>query len=77
MHTDSRPALSTALDFNFLQRTDTFMAESVGVASGVLVFMTFTFQLSIKFYELVKSFQSHQQRVRDLLTFQAWEPGGT
>ena len=43
------------------------MAETIGVASGVLAFTTFAFQSSIKLYELLKSFQCHQQRVRDLL----------
>ena len=43
------------------------MAEPVGLASGLLTLATFAFKCSISLYETAKSFQSHQQRVRDLV----------
>lgn len=43
------------------------MAEAVGLASGLLTLATFAFTCSISLYETAKSFQSHQQRVRDLV----------
>jgi hypothetical protein len=43
------------------------MAEPVGLASGLLALVTFTFQSTVTLYELVQSFQNHQQRVRELL----------
>lgn len=42
------------------------MAEAVGLASRLLVLATFAFEGSISLYEIVRSFQSYQQRVRDL-----------
>ena len=42
------------------------MAEAIGVASGLVALGTFALDSSIKLYEIVNSFQSHQQRVRDL-----------
>ncbi|KAJ5461054.1 uncharacterized protein N7458_002606 [Penicillium daleae] len=43
------------------------MAESVGLASGILALATFAFQSSVSLYETVNSFRSHPKRVRDLL----------
>lgn len=43
------------------------MAEAIGLASGLLTLATFALQSSITLYETVKSFQSHQKRVRDLI----------
>ncbi|CAI7626004.1 unnamed protein product [Penicillium pancosmium] len=43
------------------------MAESIGLASGILTLATFAFQCSISLYETVDSFRSHPKRVRDLL----------
>ncbi|KAF2715949.1 hypothetical protein K431DRAFT_258517, partial [Polychaeton citri CBS 116435] len=43
------------------------MAEAVGVASGVLTLAVFAFQSSVKLYQTVGSFNSHQQRVKDLV----------
>lgn len=43
------------------------MAEPISLASGLLTLATFAFQCSISLYETAKSFQSHQQRVRDLI----------
>ncbi|PYH49495.1 uncharacterized protein BP01DRAFT_420440 [Aspergillus saccharolyticus JOP 1030-1] len=43
------------------------MAETIGLASGILALATFAFQSSVSLYETVKSFQSHPKRVRDLL----------
>jgi hypothetical protein len=43
------------------------MAEPISLASGLLALATFAFQSSIALYETVKSFQSHQKRVRDLI----------
>lgn len=43
------------------------MAEPIGLVSAVLTLTTFAFQSSVTLYETVKSFQSHQQRVSDLL----------
>jgi hypothetical protein len=42
------------------------MAETVGLASGLLTLATFAFQSSITLYSTFKSFQNHPQRVRDL-----------
>jgi hypothetical protein len=43
------------------------MAETVGLASGLLALATFAFQSSITLFNIVQSFQSHPKRVRDLL----------
>lgn len=43
------------------------MAETVGLASGLLTLASFAFQSSIKLYDAVKTFRSHQKRVRDLM----------
>lgn len=43
------------------------MVEAVGIASGLLTLTTFAFEGSISLYETIRSFQSHQQRVRDLV----------
>lgn len=43
------------------------MAEPIGLTSGLLTLATFAFQSSVTLYETVKSFQSHQQRTRDLI----------
>lgn len=42
------------------------MAEAIGVASGLVALATFACQSSVMLYKSVDSFQSHQQRVRDL-----------
>ena len=42
------------------------MAEAVGLISGVLTLAVFAFQSSVTLCNTVKSFQFHQQRVRDL-----------
>ncbi|PTB37133.1 uncharacterized protein TrAFT101_010866 [Trichoderma asperellum] len=42
------------------------MAEAIGVASGLLALGQFAFQSSIALYQTISSYQSHQQRVRDL-----------
>ena len=42
------------------------MVEPIGLASGLVALATFAFQASVALYETVNSFQSHQQRVRDL-----------
>jgi Fungal N-terminal domain of STAND proteins len=43
------------------------MAEPIGLASGLLTLAAFAFRSSIALGETVKSFQSHQQRVHDLI----------
>ena len=43
------------------------MAEPISLASGLLTLAAFAFQSSVTLYETVNSFQSHQQRVRDLV----------
>lgn len=43
------------------------MAEPISLASGLLTLAAFAFKSSISLYETAKSFQSHQQRVRDLV----------
>ena len=43
------------------------MAEPIGIASGLLALATFALQSSITLYGTIKSFKSHQQRVRDLM----------
>ena len=43
------------------------MAESIGLASGLLTLATFAFNSSIALHEAVTSFRSHQKRVRDLI----------
>ena len=43
------------------------MTEPVGLASELLTLATFAFEISILLYETIRSFQSHQQRVRDLV----------
>ena len=43
------------------------MAEPVGLAAGLLTLATFAFEGSISLCETIRSFQSHQQRVRDLV----------
>jgi hypothetical protein len=42
------------------------MAEAIGAASGLLALGQFAFQSSIALYQTISSYQSHQQRVRDL-----------
>ena len=42
------------------------MAETVGVAATALALAQFAFQSSITLYQLLKSFGSHNSRVRDL-----------
>lgn len=42
------------------------MAEAIGVASGLLALGQFAFQSSITLYQTISSYQSHQQRVREL-----------
>jgi hypothetical protein len=42
------------------------MAETIGVASGLLALATFAFQSSTALYQTVQSFQFHPKRVRDL-----------
>jgi hypothetical protein len=42
------------------------MAEPIGLASGLVALATFTFQASVALFETVNSYNSHQQRVRDL-----------
>src|SRR5690348_10568054 len=43
------------------------MAESIGVASGVVALATFAFKSSVSLYDLVRDYQHHTSRVRDLL----------
>jgi hypothetical protein len=43
------------------------MAETIGLASGLLALATFAFQSSITLYNTVQSFQSHSKRVHDLI----------
>ena len=43
------------------------MAEPVGIASGLLTLANFAFEGSVSLYGTIRSFQSHQQRVRDLV----------
>lgn len=43
------------------------MAEAIGVASGLVGLATFAGQCSVTLYETIASYQSHQQRVRDLV----------
>lgn len=43
------------------------MAEAIGVASGLVALATFACKSSVMLYEAVSSFQSHQQRVRELV----------
>ncbi|EHK27036.1 uncharacterized protein TRIVIDRAFT_211341 [Trichoderma virens Gv29-8] len=42
------------------------MAEAIGIASGLLALSQFAFQSSVSLYETINSYQSHQQRVREL-----------
>jgi hypothetical protein len=42
------------------------MAEPIGLASGLVALTTFAFQASVALYTTVDSYNSHQQRVRDL-----------
>lgn len=42
------------------------MAEPIGLASGLVALATFVLHSSVALYETVNSFNSHQQRVRDL-----------
>ena len=42
-------------------------SQGATAASGLLTLVTFAFQSTIQVHGLVKSFQCHQQRVRDLL----------
>ncbi|RFU82062.1 hypothetical protein TARUN_142 [Trichoderma arundinaceum] len=42
------------------------MAEAIGVASGLLALGQFAFQSSVALYQTISSYQSHQQRVREL-----------
>ena len=42
------------------------MAEPIGIASGLVALATFAFHSSVALYETVNSYNSHQQRVRDL-----------
>jgi hypothetical protein len=42
------------------------MAEPIGLASGLVALATFAFQASVALYTTVNSYNSHQQRVRDL-----------
>ncbi|KNG86556.1 hypothetical protein ANOM_004895 [Aspergillus nomiae NRRL 13137] len=43
------------------------MAETIGLASGLLALATFAFQSSLTLHETVNSFRSHTKRVRDLI----------
>lgn len=43
------------------------MAEAIGIASGIVGLATFACQCSFVLYKTVASFESHQQRVRDLV----------
>ena len=43
------------------------MAESIGLASGLLTLTTFAFRSSITLYNTIHSFKSHRQCVRDLI----------
>lgn len=43
------------------------MAEPIGVASGLVALATVAFHASVALYETVNSYNSHQQRVRDLV----------
>lgn len=43
------------------------MAESIGLASGLLTLTLFALQSSAALYNTIQSFQSHQKRVRDLV----------
>ncbi|KAL7948772.1 hypothetical protein V8C42DRAFT_229349 [Trichoderma barbatum] len=42
------------------------MAEVIGIASGLLALGEFAFKSSVALYETISSYQSHQQRVREL-----------
>lgn len=44
------------------------MAEVIGVASGAAGLCTFAFQAGTALYNTIESYQSHQQRVLDLLS---------
>lgn len=43
------------------------MAEPIGVASGLLALGTFAFKTGTCLYKTIESYQSHSQRVKDLL----------
>ncbi len=43
------------------------MAEAIGVASGLVALATFAAKCSVSLYETAKSYQCHQQRVRELI----------
>lgn len=43
------------------------MVEPIGLASGLLAFVTFALQSSTTLYNTVQSLQSHPKRVRDLI----------
>lgn len=43
------------------------MTQSIDLASKLLILTTFVFESSISLYEMIRSFQSHQQRVCNLV----------
>lgn len=43
------------------------MVEPIGLASGLLALATFALQSSVTLHNTIKSFQSHNSRIRDLL----------
>ena len=43
------------------------MAETIGLASGIVALATFAFQASITLHSTIQSFRSHHTRVRDLI----------
>lgn len=43
------------------------MAETIGLASGLLTLATFALQSSVTLYNTITSFKSHQTRVRNLV----------
>lgn len=44
------------------------MAEAIGLASGILTLVIFTYDTSKSLYEAVSSFKSQRKTVRDILT---------
>lgn len=43
------------------------MAEPIGIASGLVALTIFAFKSSVALHDTINSYQSHQQRVRDLV----------
>lgn len=52
---------------NSLQRSTIIMAEAVGLASGLLTLVVFTFNASKSLYKAISSLKSQRQTIKDIL----------